>query len=101
MVDRSIQRDDRTVLSFPKFLDPSAFRNALLLGLYGLFIAQSLSVWLLSNAYLSSPSGRMLVGMFVNMLVMTTSLIGVSITVGSKPPLDMLVSFLGGGTMVY
>lgn len=67
----------------------------------GLFIAQSLSVWLLSNAYLSSPSGRMLVGMFVNMLVMTTSVIGVSITVGSKPPLDMLVYFLGGGTMVY
>ncbi len=67
----------------------------------GLLIAQSLSVWLISNAYVSSRRRRLLVGLFANMLVITTWVIGVPLAVGAKPPLLTVVFFLGGGTIAY
>ncbi|MFN9345586.1 MAG: hypothetical protein ACK6DQ_03255, partial [Planctomycetota bacterium] len=53
------------------------------------------------NAYLPSRSGRLLIGSFVNLLVITTWIVGVTISVGRKPPIGTAILLLGGGTMVY
>lgn len=67
----------------------------------GLVIAQCVAVWLVCNAYLPSRSGRLLIGSFVNLLVITTWIVGVTISVGRKPPIGTAILLLGGGTMVY
>jgi hypothetical protein len=67
----------------------------------GLVIAQCVAVWLVFNAYLPSRSGRLLIGSFVNLLVITTWIVGVTISVGRKPPIGTAILLLGGGTMVY
>ncbi|MFM9065013.1 MAG: hypothetical protein ACKOOI_18530, partial [Pirellula sp.] len=67
----------------------------------GIVIAQCVAVWLVCNAYLPSRSGRLLIGSFVNLLVITSWIIGVTISVDSKPPIGTAILLLGGGTMVY
>ncbi|MFM8402647.1 MAG: hypothetical protein ACKOAH_32885, partial [Pirellula sp.] len=42
-----------------------------------------------------------MIGSFVNLLVITSWIIGVTISVDSKPPIGEVILLLGGGTMVY
>ncbi|MFN4904364.1 MAG: hypothetical protein ACK5LQ_03985 [Planctomycetota bacterium] len=67
----------------------------------GLVIAQCVAVWLVCNAYLPSRSGRLLIGSFVNILVITSWIIGMTSSVGRKPPVGTAILLLGGGTMIY
>ena len=67
----------------------------------GLVIAQCVAVWLVSNAYLPSRSGRLLIGSLVNILVITSWIIGMTSSVGRKPPIGTAILLLGGGTMIY
>jgi hypothetical protein len=67
----------------------------------GLVIAQCVAVWLVCNAYLPSRSGRLLIGSFVNILVITSWIIGMTSSVGRKPPIGTAILLLGGGTMIY
>jgi len=67
----------------------------------GLVIAQCVAVWLVCNAYLPSRSGRLLIGSLVNILVITSWIIGMTSSVGRKPPIGSVILLLGGGTMIY
>jgi hypothetical protein len=67
----------------------------------GLVIAQCVAVWLVCNAYLPSRSGRLLIGSFVNILVITSWIIGMTSSIGRKPPIGTAILLLGGGTMIY
>jgi hypothetical protein len=67
----------------------------------GLVIAQCVALWLVCNAYIPSRSGRLLIGSFVNILVITSWIIGMTISGGSKPSIGTAILLLGGGTMVY
>jgi hypothetical protein len=67
----------------------------------GFVIAQCVAVWLVCNAYLPSRSSRLLIGSFVNLIVITTWIVGVTISVNRKPPIGTAILLLGGGTMVY
>lgn len=75
--------------------------ESILAVLFGLLIAQPMSIILVLNAYLASLSSRLLVGCYIHLLVCISWFVGLMIAGNSKPSIPNLVSLLGGLAIAY